>query len=201
MDKLKSLDQLLTMLEKLDEWMVEHDRHIEIRAIGGFAVMCNARANHVEWNRLSSDIDTLTEDYPGDVLQAIDQIGNEFGTADSGGWLNNEWNKTMKYHDEFAFFAEWRDASSLIKLRNVDLKYCDLETIFYFKMRAVDTRIRQGSLPREKDVNDVIRILQFFKEKDIKHIKNAKMSTCIAYFPRAVEHIDSLTHGQGTRLP
>ena len=192
----RTLDELLSMLKDLDTWMVEHDKHIEIRAIGGFAVMCNARTHNDEWDRLSSDIDTLTEDYPEDVLEAIDLIGVKFGSADPRNWLNNAWNRTMKYNDEFAFFAEWQDGSALVKLRNVDLKYCDLETIFFFKMRAVERNLNLGVHPRRKDVDDILYILGFFKEKDIKNVKNAKMSTCIAYFPLAVEHIDSLTHGR-----
>ena len=30
----RTLDELLSMLKKLDAWMVEHDRHIETRTIG-----------------------------------------------------------------------------------------------------------------------------------------------------------------------
>ncbi|MCR4597552.1 MAG: hypothetical protein K5678_00800 [Acetatifactor sp.] len=97
----------IKMLEDLNQFIVEEydqDYILEVRAIGGFSMIIHKRLGNIEGPREKSrDIDSLTKDYPKEVIAAIKKIGEKYGANDPDGWLNNHWNRTRKYNDEFEF--------------------------------------------------------------------------------------------------
>ena len=111
---------------------------------------------------------------------------------DCDGWLNNSWYDSKAFNEELEQYIEWQDFNEE-KFKHITLKYADLESIFLFKVRAVNDVITGKSVihdrPRDNDMYDIIHILDFFNEKDILNIQNPKMSIAIEMYRPAIEWI------------
>ena len=181
----------IAMLSELNDFIYKWDRDyvLEVKAIGGFAIIVHRQMKHIDTPRTESrDIDSLTKDYPEPIIKEIFRIGKKYGADDPDGWLNNHWNQTKQYQEEFEYFIKWQSLD--LNLSNILVHYCDLEALLMFKLRAIDDRINIQKLePRPQDVMDVLSILKAFGEKDILHVKNEWIASSIQYFPSAVSYI------------
>ncbi|WP_026493720.1 hypothetical protein [Butyrivibrio sp. XPD2002] len=188
-----SYEIFIKMLEELNKFIVnQYDAQyiLEVRAIGGFSMIIHKRLGDIEGPRdMSRDIDSLTEDYPEEIISAIKSIGEKYGANDEDGWLNNHWNRTKNYNEEFAYFVKWKKLEEA-SFSNINLFYADLESLFMFKIRAMDDRIALAKLePRQQDVLDVVSILRAFGIKDFDSIDNETIKNTIPYFPAAVNYL------------
>lgn len=148
----------------------------------------------------SRDIDSLTLDYPEEIKKEILRIGEKYGATDPDGWLNNHWNKTKRYNDEFACLIKWEKLKEA-SFSNIETYFADLESLFRFKIRAIDDRIHCAeSEPREQDVVDVISILKAYDISDFDKITNEAIKTTVPYFPYAVNYLIDNRMLQGTQL-
>lgn len=188
-------ETFISMLTELNEFINKWDSNyiLEVRAIGGFAMIIHKELKHVETPRTESrDIDSLTNDYPEEVIQEIFKIGKKYGADDPDGWLNNHWNKTKEYQEEFEYFIKWQHLE--LNLSNIVVYYCDLESLLLFKIRAIDDRINLAKLePRAQDVMDVVSILKAYGEKELSNIQNDRIASSLQYFESAVKYINDIT--------
>lgn len=182
MYKSLQLDDFARLLKELDAFLIENEIYLEIKAIGGFAMIYWAKQFNQNGRNSSRDIDSLAE-LDDKIIKQISLIGVKEGVDDS--WLNNEWLNVKKGNEELEYFADWHEVKDY-DFRNINLYILDLETLFFFKMRSIDEKIELAKeQPRVQDVRDVYLIMKIFDEHDIYNIKNAKMSRCINYFPLA----------------
>lgn len=134
----------------------------------------------------SRDIDSLSK-LSDEIVSIIAKIGEKNNVDEN--WLNNEWLIAKKENEEFEYFAEWRQVTDY-HFENINLYILDLETLFFFKMRAINEKLESvKEPPRIQDVRDVYLIMKIFNEHDIYNIKNNKMSSCIQYFPMARDYM------------
>lgn len=192
------------MLEELNQYIAEHytaDYILEVRAIGGFSMIIHKMLGEIDGPReKSQDIDSLTDDYPEEIVNEIKRIGEKYGANDEDGWLNNHWNQTKKYNEEFAFFIRWKELDS-IQLSNIKIYYADLESLFMFKIRAIDDRIALANTePRQQDVVDAISILRAYGISDLTIISNESIKHTLQYFPNAVNYFVDNNMVLGNRI-
>jgi hypothetical protein len=182
MPKLMKYDKFIELLKKLNEVLAEKNIFIDIKAIGVFAMIYWANQFNQSGRNASQDIDSLSK-LDDEVVEIISLIGTREGVGEN--WLNNEWLIAKKGNEELEYFANWVKVTEYA-FSNINLYILDLETLFFFKMRAIDDKIdKTDEPPRQQDVRDVWLILKIFDEHDIYNIKNSKMSSCINYFPCA----------------
>ena len=91
-DNKVNYDTFIVMLEELNHFIVENydpEYILDVRAIGGFSMIIHKRLGVIKGPRdMSRDIDSLTEDYPDEIVAAIKSIGEKHGANDEDGWLN-----------------------------------------------------------------------------------------------------------------
>lgn len=141
-----NIHELLGLLKELDE---EIEEPIIIRAVGGFALAWRG----VRTEGLTADIDSITDDYPPVVSEAIAAVGKRH-CLDQW-WLNND-----AAADDADFLIEsmglkWElvDAG----LKNIELCIADLDSLLNLKLSAVEDSTFSG---RTRDLDDAIRLLK-----------------------------------------
>jgi len=176
------------MLEALNEKLIEEDSHIEIRAIGGFAMMCNALLLNFDSRNASVDIDSYSE-YTEGIRVLIKGVAEEFDVNED--WLNTDWRDdyTSKYQSEDGVIIgldewEWIPSEDIV-LSNITIFYANIEGLFAMKLRAVNERLVYEEEPRLNDVTDLIAILAFFEEKDLNDIMNKSIRNLLEHFESA----------------
>ena len=199
-----SFDIFIKMLEELNEFIsndFDPKYILEVRAIGGFSMIIHKRLGEISGPREESrDIDSLTKDYPAEIINKIMEIGEKYGADDADGWLNNHWNRTKNYNEEFEFFIKWKELEE-VSFSNIVIYYADLESLFMFKIRAMDNRIELAHLePREQDILDVVSITRAFGIKNFDDIPNEQIKSTIPYFPHAVNYLIDNNIIEGTKL-
>lgn len=199
-----SFDIFIKMLGELNEFIAnDFDTKyiLEVRAIGGFSMIIHKRLGEISGPREESrDIDSLTKDYPAEIINKIMEIGEKYGADDADGWLNNHWNRTKNYNEEFEFFIKWKELEE-VSFSNIVIYYADLESLFMFKIRAMDNRIELAHLePREQDILDIVSITRAFGIKNFDDIPNEQIKSTIPYFPHAVNYLIDNIIIEGTKL-
>ena len=197
-------DEFIAMLTELNRFIVDEydpDYKMEVRAIGGFSMIIHKRLGRIDGPREKSrDIDSLTKDYPPEIIAKIKEIGEKYGIDEKDGWLNNHWNRTKKYKEEFVVFIKWERLEG-VELSNIDIYYADLESLFMFKIRAIDDRIHLAELePREQDIIDAVSILRAFGVENLDRIENELIRNTIRYFPYAKDYLLENGFVRGTKL-
>lgn len=176
----------INLLKELDTLLVEKDINIDIKAIGGFAMIYWANKYNEKSRSVSRDIDSLSK-LPKEVNSLISLIGKRNQIDEN--WLNNDWLIAKHEKEELEYFAEWQKIEP-DTFQNIKLYILDIETLFFFKMRAIDDKIsRAEEPPRSQDLRDIYLILKVMDEHDIYNIKNVKMNSCVQYFPQARDFI------------
>ncbi len=69
----------IAMLSELNDFIYKWDRDyvLEVKAIGGFAIIVHRQMKHIDTPRTESrDIDSLTKDYPEPIISICNQ-GND----------------------------------------------------------------------------------------------------------------------------
>lgn len=194
----------IEMLKELNQFIVEQYNPtyiLEVRAIGGFSMIIHRKLGNVDNPREKSyDIDSLTKDYPEEIVSEIKKIGAKHGADDADGWLNNHWNKTKNYNEEFEYFIKWKELKE-VSLSNIKIYYADLESLFMFKLRAIDDRIvLAGAEPRQQDVIDVVSILKAFEVENLDNVSNTAICNTISYFPSAINYLIDNDIFKGTKF-
>ena len=139
------IGELISALKALDQVLPEP---IVIRAVGGFALAWHG----VREKGLTADIDTITDDYPDNVQNAIAAVGARYDLGPW--WLNND-----AAADDADFLIEAMDLqweSIDCNFEKIELYVADLESLLKLKLSAVEDSALSG---RARDLDDTIRVL------------------------------------------
>jgi len=180
------------MLQCLNDKLIAEDAHIEIKAIGGFAMMCNAMMLNFDSRNASVDIDSYHA-YTERIKLLIGEVATEFEVNHD--WLNTDWrdNYTNKYHSEDGIIiglASWKWIPlEDIALSNITISYANIEGLFAMKLRAIDERLAQDEEPRLNDVTDLKAILHFFELGNLDKVSNVSIRQLLNHFSDAKNYL------------
>lgn len=149
-----SLKDFMSAIRELDQRLPQP---IEIRAIGGFAMLWHG----LRETGVTGDIDTVTPTYPQEVQRSIDEVGGELGFPPD--WINNDsvlsldGETTWDDVDAFDEIVEARYVRQEIGTANVTLYVADLATLAKAKAYAVEDI---GIGRTQKDADDLRVIVE-----------------------------------------
>jgi len=188
-----SYENFKEMLNALNEKLIEENLDMEIYAIGGFAMMCNARSLGFDAREISIDIDSYNQ-YNETIMNLIDKVADEFD-LDERKWLNTDWrNAVLKAGNGIedwiiVTYPGWKwEISSDVNLAKIKVYYANIEGLFAMKLRAVEDKVETGFEPRLNDVRDLVSILRLFEE-DIDNIKNETIKSLLDSFPISKKYL------------
>ena len=145
-------------LRSLNEKLAAEKLIIEIRAVGGYALLFNKLRN----DGYTVDVDTLTADYPVRVKELIREVAVEKGLEED--WINNDaysLHETMGIYNEI----EWLEDRSF---SNIKLYVADLNSLLKLKARAIHYG---GLVPRVTDKTDLLDILSAIGIRNITEVE------------------------------
>ena len=172
-----SLDDFKSALELLNDKLKERDITIEIRAIGGFAMLYNKLRD----GGYTMDVDTVTEDMSDDIMELIHQVAEENDLDED--WINNDSYKLSEVTDVFRKL-EWIYDDSY---SNIKLYIAKIQSLLLLKVRAVHFA---GLVPRITDQTDVLDILSFLGIHTIDEVDtNAITKEIKGKYPRCYEFL------------
>ena len=176
MAKLKvSLNDFNQAFEKLNDILKSKNLHIEVKAIGGYAMLCRGLRIY----GYTMDTDTITPDYPEEVNEIIKTVAKELDLDED--WLNNDAYKLPEVQG-IIDFLNWEEVKNY---SNIKMFLADLDSLLLLKGRAIDGG---GFIPRSTDKSDLLNILKFMginnfesviKNNSTKYICNYKF--CLAF--------------------
>ena len=191
------------LLNALDQKLQENELHTEIFAIGGFAMMCNAKVHGFDSRGLSIDIDSYMS-YSEEILKLVDEVSAQFGII-SERWLNTHWHDRKEGFDEIIeSFSDWKwEESKDLVFSNIEFYYGNLEGLLKMKLSAINEKLELdklgaelefnhapiGTSVRQNDLMDVKIILNVFKENDLENVRNSKISGMFAEYKSAFEFL------------
>ena len=191
------------LLSALNDKLKKQELRIEIFAIGGFAMMCNAKSYGFDSRGLSIDIDSY-ERYSDDILSLVDEVSTDFGILTER-WLNSHWyNKKDGFDEIIETYPNWRwSKSEDLTFSNITLYYASIEGLLKMKLSAINEKLELdflgkelrfnnrsiGSSVRKNDLMDVKIMLDVLEEENLMAIKNAHIKTVLNHYPLAYEYL------------
>ncbi len=140
-----TLEDFEQALFVLDKKLVLADLNIEIKAIGGFAMMYYGFRE----NGYTIDIDSLTPKYDDVVEKLIRETAIELSIEED--WLNTDCSNLEGFLDELSDQITWN--SSKYDFIRIDLKIADIVGL----IRSKDNAIHDGGIvPRSTDKKDLL---------------------------------------------
>ena len=109
------LNEYNEALELLNEKLKAQGEYIEIRAVGGYAMLYN----NLRSGGYTVDVDTATEEYPQTVKDMIVEVSKEKGLEED--WINNDvcsLVEVMEIIDEL----EWTEDESYSNIKKWNMK-------------------------------------------------------------------------------
>lgn len=153
--RVEELDQALALLDH-ELKALKLDEPIEIRAIGGYALM--KHGIRAEARAFTLDIDTVTRDYQQSVTDAIKLVGQRLGMRED--WINNDNVLDDVEHVEAMLQAQWLDDPELLGstagLSSISMKIADVPTLTRAKIMAADSAALSN---RRNDMTDLAELL------------------------------------------
>ncbi len=171
------LDEYRDAFTSLNEKLVVKKLVIEVKAIGGYAMLYN----HLREGGFTVDVDTATKDYPSEVKDLIFEVSVEKRLEED--WLNND-AYSLPEVNEVLDELEWEEDKSF---SNINLLIATKPTLLKLKMRAVHFG---GLVPRITDKIDFIDILKSLDIHSIDDVKNNEYTKYMeADYPRSYEFL------------
>ena len=156
---LADFEKALQILDvKLEKIGIEN---IEIKAIGGFAMMYYG----IRKNGFTVDIDSLTESYDEKVCGAIKETGAELDIDED--WLNTDCAELEGFLTELSNEICWEKTKYAFK--HIDIRIADVLGLIRSKAKAVNDG---GLVPRSTDKKDLLALLKSIDVTDIKSLDN-----------------------------
>ena len=164
-------------LKNLNDKLVAIGKYIEVRAIGGYAMLYNGLRS----GGYTVDVDTVTEDYSDDIKRLVVEVSEEEGIEDD--WVNNDaysLEEVMGIFDEL----EWiRDKS----YSNIKLFIATEESMLKLKIRAVHFG---GLVPRVTDQLDFLDLLGALDIHSIDELSKSSVTKDMKEkYPRSYEFL------------
>ena len=178
-----SIEDFEKALYLLDEKLEQSgDARIEIRAIGGFAMMYYG----LRENGYTIDIDSLTADYDSPVKQIIREVGDELGLDED--WLNTDCAALQGFLEELAPEIQWQKTE--YNLKNIDLKVADIFGLIRSKAKAIHDG---GLVPRSTDKKDLLSALRYVGVANVSDLeKNENLGFIQKDYPRCYEYLENI---------
>lgn len=172
-----SLDDFKNALEALDEKLKAKGMVIEIRAIGGFAMLYNK----LREGGYTMDVDTATKDMSEDVQRLIREVADEKGLDED--WINND-SYRLSEVTEIIRKIEWQVDDSYT---NIKLFVANIPSLLLLKVRAIHYA---GLVPRITDQTDLLDILSFLGIHSVDELSSNKLTKDIeSKYPRCFEFL------------
>ncbi|MCR4814843.1 MAG: hypothetical protein K5879_08480 [Lachnospiraceae bacterium] len=172
-----TLDDFKDALEALNDKLKNHHITIEIRAIGGFAMLYNKLRS----GGYTMDVDTATRDMTEEVQELIREVAEEKGLDED--WINND-SYGLPEVTEIIGKLEWITDNSY---SNIMLYIAKIESLLLLKVRAVHFA---GLVPRITDQTDVLDILAFLGIHTIEEVKQNPLTKSFEKkYPRCFEFL------------
>ncbi|MCR5479977.1 MAG: hypothetical protein K6F27_09015 [Ruminococcus sp.] len=167
-----SYEDFKDALQCLNEKLKDDNLSIEIKAIGGFAMLYNK----LRLNGYTMDIDTVTKDLPQKVMKLINEVANEKNLDED--WINND-AYSLPEITEIIDKIGWKEDSSF---SNIRLLIADIQSLLTLKIRAIDYA---GLIPRVTDQTDLLDILSFLGIHSIEELSTNPLTKNIKIkYPR-----------------
>lgn len=171
---LVDFEEALTLL---NEKLCAHNLTIEIRAIGGFAMLYNKLRS----GGYTMDVDTATKDMSEEVQVLIHEVAEEKGLDED--WINNDSFKLTEV-TEIIGKLEWITDDSY---SNIRLYIAKIQSLLLLKVRAIHYA---GLVPRITDQTDVLDILAFLGIHTIEEVKRNTLTKEIEKkYPRCFDFL------------
>jgi len=169
--------------KKLNEKLKAENITIDVKAIGGYAMMIHGIRKDANGNLgMSEDTDSLVR-YTDRVLELISEVGNELGILDD--WLNNvpldlvEVAPVMKK-------LHWKKMSGY---SNINMYVAEVDSLILLKTRAIEMA---GLIPRKTDKNDLMNLIKFIGIETIDELNENKSTGYIKdKYPRCYEFLSN----------
>lgn len=161
-----SLDDFKSALETLNEKLRSEGITIEIRAIGGFAMLYN----RLREGGYTMDVDTATQDMSENVMELIRKVAEEKGLDED--WINND-SYRLSEVTEIIDDLEWIVDKTY---SNIDLYVAEITSLLLLKVRAIHYA---GLVPRITDQTDLLDILAFLGIHSVEELKTNKLTKSI----------------------
>lgn len=153
-----SLEVFKECLNALNSKLVAMNESIEIKAIGGFALL------YYGFRKVAytHDIDTLNLTYPSHVMEAVEEVAVEFDI--SSYWLNNDVARSAEdlEDSEAMLNAFWEKVDW--EFSNISLYVADPETLLLSKLMAAE----EDDLTRR--FQDFIDLMDMFEHLGCKSL-------------------------------
>lgn len=148
----KNVAQLVDALRALDALLTEQDLSIEIKAMGGFALL--QHGVRTGDRAYTADIDTVTPDYPATVVALIERVAEEQNLDND--WLNNYGVMGDVDLIEQMIDAEWERSDLSDEFTSIELSIATLGTLTRAKRLATEDAELSG---RAQDAPDLIELV------------------------------------------
>jgi hypothetical protein len=173
-----TLDDFRDALEALNEKLKAQNITIEIRAIGGFAMLYNKLRS----GGYTMDVDTATKDMTEEVQAFIREVAEEKGLDED--WINND-SYGLSEVTDIIDKLEWITDNSY---SNIMLYIAKIQSLLLLKVRAVHYA---GLVPRITDQTDVLDILSFLNIHTIEEVKKNSLTKDIERkYPRCFSFLE-----------
>lgn len=182
MEKNSNLDLFEQALRMLDDRLATANLSIEVRAIGGFAMLYYG----IRDNGVTIDIDSLTYAYNEDVLKYVSEVGRALNIEED--WLNTDCASLQGFIKKLGKQINWVDAG--YSFVAIDFKIADLYGLLRSKAKAIEDG---GLVPRKTDKNDCVHILCHLGVNNIKNLtKNENLVFIREEYPRCYKFLEEL---------
>ena len=172
-----SLDDFKNALDSLDKKLISKGMVIELRAIGGFAMLYNK----LREGGYTMDVDTATKDLSDDVLSLIREVADENGLDED--WINNDSYKLSEV-TEIMSKLEWQIDDTY---SNIKLYVAKIPSLLLLKVRAIHYA---GLVPRITDQTDLLDILSFLGIHSVCELKEYELTKSIeSKYPRCFDFL------------
>lgn len=188
------LDDFTEALEMLDGIL---DERIEIRAIGGFALIWHGLRS----GGVTGDIDTVTPTYPRKARRAIDTVARELALPPD--WINNDavlsfdGETTWDDVDAFDALLDARYDKAEVGLDKVSLFVADLPTLAKAKAFAVEDI---GIGRTQKDADDLRSVLRAMRVRSADYAREALPWLGDPEFAKTLRLIETTDWSEGITL-
>ncbi len=172
-----TLDDFKDALGALNDKLKTHHITIEIKAIGGFAMLYNKLRS----GGYTMDVDTATKDMTEEVQTLIREVAEEKGLDED--WINND-SYALPEVTDIIGKLEWITDNTY---SNIMLYIARIESLLLLKVRAVHFA---GLVPRITDQTDVLDILAFLGIHNIDEVKKNRLTKDIEKkYPKCFEFL------------
>jgi len=156
-----------------------------IRAVGGFALLYH----EIRLSGYTVDIDSVTEDFPQEVMKCIEKIANKFDFPTD--WLNN-YNVLDNDVEAIEMMIDPDWIQIYPDLQNIEIYVADLNTLLRSKLLASDSVQESGRLQDFPDLVTIFRKLGCFTlDSIILHCNSLDLDLKVMY-PFVLQQLKNL---------